>query len=357
MSKVLVIGDPHFQMSNLKEVRRFVPLCLKYAEKSTTRSTTAPSRSEWAAIVVLGDILHDHERLHTTALNIAVAFLNDLSEIAPVYALVGNHDLINNSQFLTSNHWMNGLKLNGNITVVDTVEECEIGGKRMVFVPYVQPGRFVEALETKYKNDEWKDADIIFAHQEFRGCKMGSMVSEEGDAWDEKWPFVVSGHIHRNQTPQCNVYYPGSALQVAFGESEKNVLAIVDCKNIGRENVEEIDLGLPRKKIIYTDPEGVKKLDMKKFQNHQLKICVDASKDAFKALKKSAQYKKLEKKGVKIVYKRKRAAINEENLKTAKAIHSSGGASISFSDILDKVVSKKKSACLSKAYTKIKILL
>lgn len=348
MSRVLVIGDPHFQISNLKEVRRFIPLCLEYA-----------TTSRWKAIVVLGDILHDHERLHTTALNIAVAFLNDLSKIAPVYALVGNHDLINNSQFLTSNHWMNGLKLNKNITVVDTVESREINGKRVIFVPYVQPGRFVEALETKYKKEEWKDADIIFAHQEFKGCKMGSLVSEEGDAWDEMWPFVISGHIHSNQTPQCNVYYPGSALQVAFGESEKNVLAIVDFKNIGRENVEEIDLGLPRKKIIYTDPEGVKELDMKKFKNHQLKICVDASKDAFKALKKSTQYKKLEKKGVKIVYKRKRAAINEENLQMAKTIGQSrcASTSISFPEILDQLVAKKQSDSLSKTYRKIKILL
>jgi DNA repair exonuclease SbcCD nuclease subunit len=333
-------------MSNLKEVRRFIPLCLEYAEKR-----------KWKAIVVLGDILHDHERLHTTALNIAGSFLNNLSQIAPTYVLVGNHDLINNSQFLTSNHWMNGLKLNQNITVVDKVESCTIDGKKIILVPYVQPGRFVEALETKYQREEWKKADIIFAHQEFRGCKMGSMVSEEGDKWEEEWPFVVSGHIHRNQTPQCNVYYPGSALQVAFGESEKNVLAVVDCKNMGRENIEEVDLGLPRKKIIYTDPEGVKELNMSKYTNHQLKICVDSSKDDFKALKKSAQYKKLEKKGVKIVYKRKRAAITRENIQTAKSIDQQGTTPFSFSQILNEVVIKKNSTTLHNAYKKIKISL
>ena len=49
---VLTIGDPHFQMSNMDEVKQFVKACLAHARE------TSPFR-----IVVLGDVLHDHERV------------------------------------------------------------------------------------------------------------------------------------------------------------------------------------------------------------------------------------------------------------------------------------------------------
>ena len=85
------------------------------------------------------------------------------------------------------------------------------------------PGRFHEALGTK----KWTDATCIWAHQEFYGCKMGAIVSVEGDKWDLHSPLVISGHIHSKQRPQENVYYSGSAMQHAFGESEKNIIAYI----------------------------------------------------------------------------------------------------------------------------------
>ena len=42
-----------------------------------------------------------------------------MSEISTTYILVGNHDLINNQQFLSTNHWMNALKDWPNIFIVD----------------------------------------------------------------------------------------------------------------------------------------------------------------------------------------------------------------------------------------------
>ena len=342
---VLTIGDPHFQMSNMDEVKQFVKACLAHARE------TRPFR-----IVVLGDVLHDHERVHTTVLNVAVNFLNALSKIAPTWVLVGNHDYINNSQFLTENHWMHVLKGNDSMTIVDNVVEEEWEGRKVVLLPYVQPGRFVEALSSC----EWRDADLIFAHQEFKGVKMGSIVSEAGDDWDEEWPFVVTGHIHQNQTPQPNVYYPGSALQVAFGESEMNVVAEVSLSNVTRQGVNEVDLGLIRKKIVYTDTRSLKKI-VKTLEpggshaNHKLKVCVDGTKEEFKVLRKTAAFKTLQKKGVKIVYKRKRAAITAENMAVVDAVESQGsrGDAASFSDILRGIVDQSPSVELKHAYAAV----
>jgi DNA repair exonuclease SbcCD nuclease subunit len=316
MSTVLTIGDPHFQMSNMDEVKQFSKACLAHAR------ATRPHR-----IVVLGDVLHDHERVHSTVLNVAVSFLNHLAEIAPTAVLVGNHDLINNSQFLTENHWMNALKSNTNLTVVDKVVHTVWNGKKVIMVPFVPPGRFAEALD--------------------------------GDEWEEEWPFVVTGHIHQNQTPQPNVYYPGSAIQVAFGESEMNVVAELDLNSLERSAVNEVDLGLTRKKILYTDSASLKKIAKTvepggKHANHKLKVCVDGTKEEFKALKKTAEFKRLQKKGVKIVYKRKRAAITAENMAVVQAVENqSGKGSSNFSEILCKIVAESSSQELKNAYKEI----
>ena len=340
MSSIIVIGDPHFQISNMVEVKIFISKCTSYVEKLPNVH----------AVVVLGDVLHDHERLHSTVLNEATYFLKQLSNIAQTYVLVGNHDYINNSQFLTENHWMNGLKENKNITVVDKVIKETWDGKTVVMTPYVPNGRFVEALETC---GNWKEADIIFAHQEIKGVKMGAITSEHGDEWAKDYPFVVSGHIHRNQRPKSNVYYPGSALQVAFGESEQNVIVELNLDNL---DIKEIDLGLQRKKILYTDADVnslkkiVKKVDKGGIlENHKLKLCVDGTKEEFKALKKKAAFKKLKNKGVKIVYKRKRAAIKEENMKIVNAVgkHSTEG----FASILKRIVQESTSIDLKNAYS------
>ena len=343
MSTIIIIGDPHFQMSNMGEVKIFIQKCIAHVKEQ---------KENLYAIVVLGDVLHDHERVHSTALNVAVNFLNELAEISPTYVLVGNHDLINNSQFLTQNHWMNALKSNKNITVVDEVIEEIWEDTTVVMCPYVPNGRSVEALDT---GGDWREADVIFAHQEIKGVKMGSIVSEHGDEWKIDWPFVITGHIHQNQTPQPNVYYPGSALQVAFGESERNIIAEVDLNKLCREDIKEVDLGMQKKKILYADASDLKKVAKKiepggTYENHKLKVCVDGSKEEFKALKKTAAFKKLQKKGVKVVYKRKRAAIKADNMRIISARRDVLNCRDGFSEILARIVAESTSVELKKAY-------
>ena len=50
-----------------------------------------------------------------------VSNVKNMSKIAPTIVIVGNHDLINNQQFLTENHWMNAMKQWDNVTVCDDV--------------------------------------------------------------------------------------------------------------------------------------------------------------------------------------------------------------------------------------------
>ena len=192
---VLVIGDPHIQVANIPQIDIFIERLIKLAISK-----------EPDLIVIAGDLLHTHERLHTLALNKACELVDKMRKISLTYVLVGNHDYIQNQQFLTHNHWMNGLKEWNNTVIVDKVIRTTIKNEKFIFVPYVPPGRFQEALDTL--GERWDDASCIFAHQEFFGCKMGAIISVEGDKWELTNPHVVSGHIHSRQNSAAEYLLP-----------------------------------------------------------------------------------------------------------------------------------------------------
>ena len=320
-AKFLVIGDPHFKTSNIPDTEDFIEKTIQLALKERPNY-----------IILLGDVLHEHERLHTIPLNKAYEFIKAMSEITMTYILVGNHDMINNQQFLTDNHWMNGLKQWDNIVIVDHPVQLLHNERSYVFCPYVPNGRFREALDTTFCNSndstptsdfDWKTSTIIFAHQEFKDCKMGAIVSQDGDLWDKSLPPVISGHIHSNQKLlDGHIYYPGSAMQNAFGDPN-NILAIIsiedhvshDSNNYKPYLCTEIDLLLRKKKIIYHDLDTIDTLDLDKIINSkdEIKLSLSGTYDDFKVFTKTPMAKKLVNNGTKLVHKNKSKKITSEN--------------------------------------------
>lgn len=329
-TSILFIGDPHFQITNLTEVDLFI-----------ANITAVAIERKPDIIIIAGDLLHTHERLHTTVLNKAHDFVNAMRNITITYILVGNHDYISNTQFLNDNHWMNSMKEWKNVEIIDRVRHLQVGTQSFVFVPYVYIGRFVEALETLGDDSLWKNADCIFAHQEFEGCKMGAIVSIDGDKWDSEYPLVVSGHIHSKQRPHPNVYYSGTPMQHAFGESEKNVVAYFTFDDFGH-GLEEIEMKLPRKKILYLDVaeiEAYKSVDTE----DKIRITVSGSYEQFKALKKTKKYKDLITDGLKIVFRPEK--ITEKDI--AEKVDKS---ECDFPTILNTIIMNQKNTYLLQAY-------
>ena len=321
--KVIAIGDPHFKTSNIDEVNLFLVRIEKLANE------IEPDK-----IIILGDLLHEHERINTTPLNKAYDFVKKMSRIAPTIVIVGNHDLINNQQFLTQNHWMNAMKQWDNVRVCDDV----FVENNFLYCPYVPNGRFMDAIS---KYEEWQQCTAIFCHQEFKDCKMGAIISEHGDEWSEDYPPVIAGHIHSRQTIG-NVYYPGSSMQHAFGESNKNVIAVLDFTTTPYK-LDEVDLDLPRKHIVYKDLCDIDKVNIPE-DEHEYKLTLSGSYEEFKVFKKSNRYKKLKEKGIKIVYKHKKTDIDESNKIPDN---------LNFSEILYRLVNNQKDGDLLTLYNHI----
>jgi DNA repair exonuclease SbcCD nuclease subunit len=313
--KILFIGDPHIKTDNHIDV----DILLSELEKICQSIT-------FDLIIVGGDIMHYHERIFTQALNKTLHFIKTLSKYAHIDILVGNHDMINNQQFLTSNHWLNVFS-EKNISVIDKPIKKQIDKFIFMLCPYVFPGRFIEALETVDKN--WQECNVIFAHQEFKGCKMGSIISVEGDEWKKEYPQIISGHIHDNQIIN-NIYYPGTPLQHSFGDSEKRIVCYIDENN----KIINLDLNVPKKKIVKATLSTLPEI-----KETSMKIKLSATQEEFKLFKQSDQYKEYIDKGVKIQLE-----------KTKSEIHSDQKT---FQTILDDLILKDGNSLLKKIYKSI----
>lgn len=286
MLNVLVVGDPHFKVSNLRETRLMSDKIINVAkEKQPT------------FIVVLGDILDTHEQINMLAYNNAIYFLRALQDIAPLYVLIGNHDRVNNQVFLTDEHVFTALHYWNNTTIVATTLFREIGGYPFVFVPYVPNGRFEEALN---QTDCWVEAKAIFCHQEFRGVQMGAKKSTHGDIWVDHLPLIVSGHIHDYSLLQPNLLYTGTPIAHKFGDSDDKTIMMMTFEGT-TFHYERIDLGLQKKKIIHLEVKDVN--DYILDDNIDAKIFIHCKKTDIKLLAKHKKVIEWSRMGAKVQYK------------------------------------------------------
>ena len=335
--KILAIGDQHFKTDNICEIEIFIKQMKEIAIKM-----------EPDIIVLLGDLLHTHEKIHTSPLNKALEFIDVMRQVSSVFVLVGNHDYINAVQFLTENHWLNSLKEWEKVTIVDKVINYVEKENKIVLLPYVHPGRFEEALNT---NEEgWKDSSVIFCHQEFYGCSMGGYLSVEGDKWELSNPQVISGHIHQRQKLQENIYYTGSSMEVSFGETENNTVSVIEIEKNKVIKIEDIELNLAKKKILYTSVEDVIKIDVDKCRESaedKIKVSVSGSLEEFKSFKKTKKYQEFLAKDVKVVFKPKKAEVKLKNERLDKIMSENEG---NFNKILSSIIEEKKNPYLLEMY-------
>lgn len=332
----MLVGDLHYQPANLAhEAKPFTEKCIALVKK------TAPD-----FVVLLGDLLHTHGDIKVMAFNEVCRFIEGLSKMTKVFVLIGNHDYYNNSQFLTENHPFCPLKKWHNVVIVDNPIRYELGLHSFVFCPYVPNGKFVEALDMKC--EKWSEADAIFAHQEFKGCKMGAIVSETGDVWEEKWPYVYSGHIHETQTVG-KVRYIGSAMQHGYGDTtDKRIWKVVFSD--GNHKITKIDLKLRQKKILHLPFENLEK-KLKDIdgllETHDLKLVLSAEPEQFATFKKSALYNSLVKGGIKFSF----APVVSESKSHRKS--SSGEKKVvCFEDVFESLV-KNSNSDVQKAYVSL----
>lgn len=347
--RVLCIGDPHFKKKNVKDTDKMTESVIELIK------TENPD-----FVVVLGDILDKHETIHESPLSRATLFLRKIQNLVKTFVLVGNHDMVNNSVFLTSENPFEAMKYWENITIVDVPVQENHRGHLFTFVPYVYPGRFMEAIDTLYGENKnpidlkrlkallslflsqksrgapgrwdgfleeieeiknrilsddfvketktpdyslgaWEDSTCIFAHQEFRGCKMGAITSEIGDKWDLGNPLVVTGHIHDYDRLQDNITIVGTPLQHSFGDRSDKTVSLFTFKGDGSFSEERIDLKIPKKIMLSVKYDNIEDTEIP--ENCEVKVIIVGNTSQIKTATKLTKVKEWIKMGVKIAYR------------------------------------------------------
>ena len=283
---LLAIGDLHLKIPSMEEVKLVCKKCIGIVkEKNVTR------------VCFVGDLHDSFAKMFLLCWNVIVDIFEEFSDIVPTYYIIGNHDALNNQIFLDNNHFFNAFKKWKNVYIIDKPTFVRSDdGLNLLFCPYVPPGRLVESLETV---PNWKDAHIIFCHQEFRNAQMGSIISINGDVWDESWPFVVNGHIHEASQLQSNIRNIGSPYHTNFGEVADKTVSIFRAYG-GKIQEERIDLGIPKKVTVTITAEEFPLYGPDK--EDQVRLIVTGTSVTLSKLKNTNKYIELSK-TIKIICK------------------------------------------------------
>lgn len=334
MLKVLCIGDPHFKNDNGEETQAMTIAVEKLILKRKPD-----------IVAILGDILHRHEKIDLKPFHRANKFLKIVHQALMsyggfLYIVIGNHDRINNTIFQTDEHVFDPLKEWTNTFVADTaILHRGVGATSgaefsCVIVPYVPPGRLIEAIasidpdfirmtdseaDTRSVSSETDDrrsvelnldeldysekfrttVNMVFVHQEFAGAKMNTITSNVGDPWHEANPLCMAGHIHDYQTLGKNLIYTGTPIQHGFADSTKKTVSWVELDTLssGVKFVEErISLGIKgRRQFNIKADEFID--NCKHFSaladECYVKLKITGLKTALKNLTKLPEYKRL----------------------------------------------------------------
>lgn len=198
MYKILRVGDPHVQVSNLKDSEKLFDFIIKTALERKIKT-----------IELLGDLFHTHavKRIEVEDFWCNVFREMDKNGIS-CRALVGNHDQVGSKE---KEQQMNALNIfipGDNRSLRLIINEPILIGKA-AYVPYFSDEKnFLEVCNDLYKQGA---TELLVAHQTFTGAQYeNGFFSEEGiDPALVPQKQIISGHIHKNQqVGKC--FYPGT---------------------------------------------------------------------------------------------------------------------------------------------------
>lgn len=215
-------------------------------------------------VVFLGDILDTHEKIDMKTQNKAVKFMKHIASLGILtVVIIGKHERPDGNNFLTEDSSFYCLKGYPNIHVADRVlsfkwETEGVKEKiRFVFVPYVSPGSFHEALDTLTDKVMDDRPAVIFCHQEFKGANMGGYNSQIGDEWPETNPLVISGNCHVMTPLQKNLIYVGTPYQQSYSDTSRKGIFLMEFRHDKAPVVNFFELEMRKKKIIKLKPAEV----------------------------------------------------------------------------------------------------
>lgn len=194
--KLLLIGDPHVQISNLTESE------ILFAKAFETAKTEKVD-----SVVILGDCFHNHDVIRSQVMNFWLSTLKKAK--TPVTIVTGNHDMPGSKELEGVVSALDALALIDNITVV----KSPVALKDIGYIPYMHDTqKFIDAINGLSA----KGVRTFFCHQTFDSAQFENGFYAPNGVNLDLMPSnstIISGHIHQQQllkTDKTCVWYPGT---------------------------------------------------------------------------------------------------------------------------------------------------
>lgn len=160
------------------------------------------------AIFFLGDLFNSQgPTVNKVLLNVVFYAVQSLAEIAPLYILIGNHDIYRGINILTP------FTSIPNVTIINELTSLVVEGHSIDFVPWLTPP---PTRKSKY----------CFGHFGIQGATVNNQIINDAEeislAALEGYQIVCSGHYHTRQIIGSNYYQIGSVMATAFKDSEED---------------------------------------------------------------------------------------------------------------------------------------
>lgn len=197
MNKILFVGDPHVQVSNIKECEKLFDFVEKVADENAVKY-----------VFLLGDLFHNHAVKRVEVEDFWQNTFDKLSKKHKVVALVGNHDQVGSYEREQQQNALNVFF--GKHKNVQIVNKPDVIDGQILALPHYSNHEEFLAKSKQFYDDGF--TELLVAHQTFTGAQYeNGFFSEEGiDPELVSQKQIVSGHIHtKQQIGKC--FYPGTA--------------------------------------------------------------------------------------------------------------------------------------------------
>src|SRR5574343_442571 len=191
MSKIFLIGDTHIGLGYPNNVDKWFKIHQEYFSDFLIPLLKDKVKSG-DIIVHLGDLFDNRNIIPINLLNYGMDIIEEISKIAPIHIIVGNHDLWSKSASEINS--VRPFKYIPNVKIYNYPEILEFNNLKILMMPFIEK----KSEQIKIIN-EYQNCDYLFCHSDLNGCKMhltsvahkNNDQMDRNDMGDQKGIFVI----------------------------------------------------------------------------------------------------------------------------------------------------------------------
>jgi calcineurin-like phosphoesterase family protein len=274
MSKIFLIGDSHIGLGYPNKADKWLKIHQEYFSEFLI--PLLKSRVKKGDIIIhLGDLFDNRNVIPINLLNYGLDIVVEISKIAPLHIIIGNHDCWSKSS--DEINTLRPFKYIPNVKIYDKTSKLEYNGNKLLLMPYIDKRK--DQIDLISNN---RDCDYLFCHSDLNGARMHltSVGHRNPDKIDvdefREFKGVYSGHIHIVDRHK-NFTFVGSNFQMDRNDyGDQKGIFIIDT-NTGEEEFIPNKVSPVFRKFRVVDEQGVEDLDELKNTKDYVDIAISNS--------------------------------------------------------------------------------